>query len=111
MWHKRGAGLNWNDQYTIETALDPPANISQFDFHEFTKLKKNNHTIALYDAQPTLLEEGTDQQVLAWDGGFVEFDASGKIVFLWRALDYIEIDESTEIRPESKDSKTAWDWL
>jgi hypothetical protein len=110
-WHKRGAGLLWDDYYTVTDAVDPSQNISQLNFHEFTKLQDTNHTLVLYDGTSHKVTGGSAQNLLVWDGGFLELDANGHATFKWRALDHISLDESTDTRPDDSNSETEWDWL
>ncbi len=111
MWHKRGAGLVWNDRYEIDHAVDPNVDISRFNFHDFTSLPELNRTVVLYDGPSHLIDAGTSQELLVWDGGFLELDSNGDVLLQWRALDHLSVEQSTDARPESTNSETEWDWL
>ena len=111
MWHKRGAGLLMNDSYSFVDSVDPADESSQFNFHEFTKLQDPRGTLMLYDGSSNVTDEQKNQELLVWDGGFTELDPNGQVVFRWRALDYIDIAESTAIKPEAASTGTEWDWF
>ncbi len=89
--------------------VDPADNIREFNFHEFTKLPNGIGSLVMYDNSSTIANTEVGD-LLVCEGGFLQFDPEGKTTFQWRALDHIDVPESTEIRPEGG-SKTEWDWL
>lgn len=109
MSHKRGGGIVLDDNYAVVDAVDPAIGATQFNFHEFSRLSTTNTTLMLYDGQSNVTNRDTGQEMLVWDGGFVELDGQGREALRWRALDHIDISESTAERPE--EPTQSWDWL
>lgn len=109
MWHKQGAGIVLNDSYTAVDAVDPPADATPFNFHEFSRLQDGSGALMLYDGQSNVTDDQTGKEILVWDGGFVELDREGRETLRWRALDHIDFSETTATRPE--DPSQEWDWL
>ncbi|KAK5172364.1 uncharacterized protein LTR77_004003 [Saxophila tyrrhenica] len=109
MWHNRGGGLIWDDNYTVMDSVEPTGEGPNYNFHEFTRLGDGG-ALVLYDGSSNFTDPETSENVLVWDGGFLELDSTGSIAFRWRVLDNIHVSESTEIRPEEETS-TEWDWF
>jgi hypothetical protein len=66
--------------------------------------------IMVFDDSSNVTSAETGKEMLVWDGGFFELDDVGKEAFRWRALDHVEVGESTDTHPEGTIG-TEWDWL
>ena len=116
-WH--GAGVIANAAYEVQSYLEPTANTSSVDMHEFNVFAAGRRTLIAATKLRTMdvfHVELADGQEVVMDQGFQEVDLdTGTAVFEWDSLDHgVSLNESTmpmTFAPLPVGVPEAWDYL
>ena len=102
--HGVGEYVVFDDSYR-EVARIRAGNGFRGDLHEFVITPEDTALLTAYEAVPAdLSSAGGARNGAAWDGIAQEVDIeTGEVIFEWRSLDHVGVDESHSTPPEDPD--------
>lgn len=113
---QKGGAIILDGHLQYENVVPVTNDLGAFDIHEFNVLDGGKTALATA-YRPEFLDYGEfgrpDDHGWVHTGGFVELDIeTGDVVYEWRSLGRIPLDESTFPSPEPPDSAPpGWDYM